>query len=308
MRLVFMGNPEFSLPALRALADSRHTLLAAVTSPDRPRGRGRRVTPVPVKEAAEALGLPVFQPKSLKAPEFLEPMRSLEVDAFVVVAFRILPSSLFTIPRYGSINIHPSLLPRGRGPAPIQWTLIRGETETGVSIIQLSERIDGGAILRQERSVIEPHENFGDLHDRLGEMGARMVVTVLDELEDGCALAPILQDEAGVTSAPKLQAKDYLLDWSQGADELRNRIRAFSPVPGASTTLDGTPFKILEAQVLEGADLRPGELRHDGDFLVVGTGSGQLRLERVKPSGKRAMTSEEFLRGYRSLPERFDSY
>ena len=233
MRVVFMGNPDFSVPALRAIIESSHELTGVVCSPDKPRGRGRKLAPLPVKAAALEYELDIFQPHSLKDIEFLETMQALQPDAFVVVAFRILPRELFSIPRLGSLNIHPSLLPKGRGPAPIQWTLLRGERETGISIIQLTEQIDGGGILMQETEPIDDEDCFGDLHDRFAKRGAEMVVEVLDRLERGEKIEPIKQDESQVTSARKLKPEDYVIDWEETAEDVNNKIRAFSPVPGA---------------------------------------------------------------------------
>lgn len=306
MRVVFMGNPDFSVPALKAIYESSHEIAGVVCSPDKPRGRGRKLAPLPVKATAQDLGLAVYQPRTLKDAEFLDDMRGLLPDAFVVVAFRILPRELFSIPRFGSLNIHPSLLPKGRGPAPIQWTLLRGETETGISIIQLTEQIDGGGILMQERTVINESECFGDLHDRFAKRGAEMIVDVLDRLERGVRIDPIKQDETLVTSARKFEPSDYAVDWSRSAEEIQNRIRAFSPVPGVTAKLGGEAFKILESKISDTSNLKQGQLHIEKDALLVGTGSRDLRLIRVKPAGKKAMDADAFLRGVRDLPEYFD--
>jgi methionyl-tRNA formyltransferase len=307
MRIVFMGNPEFALPALKALQQSKHKIAAVVTSPDRPQGRGRKLRPLPVKAYAMDAGLPILSPSSLRKSEFLSEMRSLNPAAFVVVAFRILPRELFTIPRLGAINLHPSLLPRSRGPAPIQWTLLRGETEGGVSIIQLTEKIDGGGILLQDKVSIKPQHDFGYLHDRLADLGSRMLVQVLDALENRGTLTAIEQDDSLVTNAPKLKAENFRIDWSRPSSEIQNMIRAFSPAPGASTVLGGQAFKILKSEIVSAVSLAPGELRVDNETLFVGTGSEALRLIVVKPAGKKAMPSDAFLRGCRSLPEYFDA-
>ncbi len=306
MRIVFCGNPVFAVPTLEALLASTHEVVAAVTSPDKPRGRGRKLSALPVKDRALAAGLPVFQPKSLKDPEFLAQIRELKADANVVIAFRILPRELFALPRLGSFNVHPSLLPRGRGPAPIRWTLLRGEEITGVSIIHLTETVDGGDILRQETTPVEPDETYGALHDRLAKFGARLLLDVLGAFERGQPPAAIVQDETQVTHAPKLFAADAVLDWKLSAVEIRNRIRALSPDPGAQTVFNQNRLKILEAVVTttDGA-LGPGELTRRGtDTLVVGTGDGALLLKVVQAEGKRAMTVAEWLRGRPTLPLR----
>lgn len=308
MRVVFCGNPAFALPTFDALQASSHEIAAMVCSPDKPRGRGQNVKPLPVKTRAQELGIPVFQPERLKDPMFLETVNAIEPDALVVVAFRILPRELFAMPRCGSFNVHPSLLPRGRGPAPIPWTLIRGETETGVTIIRLSEKIDGGDMLAQERTAVEVHDDFGTLHDRLSRMGARMLVQVLNAYDAGSPPTPIVQDDSAATSAPKLFSADFEIDWTQSANQIRNRIRAFSPVPGATARFGQGRLKILSAEEISAhPNLKPGELLRQGaDILVVGTGRGILRLKAVQPEGKRTMTTAEFLRGRPALPERFD--
>lgn len=308
MRVVFCGNPEFALPSLEALLAGPHEVAAAVTSPDKPQGRGRRLQAMPVKRRAQAAGVSVLQPESLSDAGFLGRLRNLAPDALVVVAFRILPGELLALPRRGCFNVHPSLLPRGRGPAPMRWTLIRGETETGVTIIHLSEVIDGGAILAQERTTVGDGEDFGSLHDRLAQMGARLLMNVLKRIESGASLEPIEQDESQVTRAPKLKAEDFRIDWTMSARDIRNRLCAFSPQPGAVTRMNGRVFKILAAdEVAEKIALGCGELRKSGDdLLFVGTGYGALQLKVVQPEGKRAMTVAEFLRGRPALPERLE--
>jgi methionyl-tRNA formyltransferase len=306
MRLVFCGNPEFAVPTLDALIASAHEVTAVVTSPDKPRGRGRKLTALPVKERALAAGLPVLQPGSLKDPEFLAQITKFQPDAIVVIAFRILPRELFGLPRLGSFNVHPSLLPRGRGPAPIRWTLLRGEEFTGVSIIHLTETIDGGGILKQETTPVGPAENYGTLHDRLARMGARMLVEVIDAFERGTPPAIITQDETQVTHAPKLHAEDLQLDWLLPAKELQCRIRALSPEPGAQLIFPQGRLKVLEADIVT---VDPGVeagvlLRAERDSLLLGTGTGALRLKIVQPEGKRAMTVAEWLRGRPVLPDK----
>ena len=308
MRVIFCGNPAFALPTLRALLNSRHDVAAVVTSPDKPRGRGQGLSSLPVKKHAIVSGLPILQPQKLRDEDFLTTIRRIEPDAIVVVAFRILPRELFALPRLGSFNVHPSLLPRGRGPAPIPWTLIRGEQETGATIIRLTEQIDGGDILAQERIPVLPSDDFGSLHDKLADIGARILINVLDAFDRGDPPHPIPQDESNVTKAPKLFAQDYELDWDMPAENLANRIRALSPMPGAVALADNRRTKILAAEVVENLHhLEPGELRpDDANGLVVGTGDGALRLIRVQPEGRRAMTVLEYLRGRPQLPNKFD--
>lgn len=307
MKVLFCGNPDFALPTLNALLLSSHSVVGAVTSADKPRGRGRKLTPVPVKARALEAGLEVLQPNSLKSPEFLDRVSGLKPDCLTVVAFRILPVELFAMPRHGSFNVHPSLLPKGRGPAPIQWTLLRGERTTGVTIIQLSKEIDGGGILQQEKIKISDDDDFGSLHDKLSELGARLLVETLDALDQGKTITPRKQDENAVTKAPKLTPDDFLIDWDRTTDEILNKIRAFSPLPGAVTNASGKTFKILKAEVWSPSEnIDPGCIFRKGNNLTVGTGTGAIRLNQVKPEGKRSMTVEEYLRGRPEIPLIFD--
>lgn len=307
MRVVFCGNPEFALPTLEALLLSSHDVCAVVCSPDKPRGRGLKVTPLPVKERAQAAGLSVFQPASLRDGEFLSAIHALHPDCLVVVGFRILPRELYALPRLGSFNVHPSLLPRGRGAAPIRWTLIRGETVTGVTIFRLTDTIDGGDVLMQRSTPVEPYEDFGSLYPRLATMGARLLVEVLESFDRGQPPPSVAQDESQVTKAPKLAASDFEINWTMSATEIHHRIRAFSPSPGAVTRAGAAAFKILSAEaVAEPHDLACGQVLRDGrDGLMVGTGEGAIRLKIVQPEGKRPMAVAEFLRGRPKLPERF---
>lgn len=307
MRVIFCGNPEFALPTLKALLASEHEVVAVVTSPDQPQGRGRKLAPMPVKEFAFANRLPVLSPAKLKDPEFLIQLRELNFDALVVVAFRILPREMFSLPKFGALNVHPSLLPKCRGPAPIQWTLLRGETETGVTIIRLTEEIDGGGMLAQEHTFISPDENFGNLHDRLSAMGANMLVKVLSQIGHGETIHPILQDESQVTTARKLKSVDYILDFQLTGIELQNRIRAFSPAPGAIAKSNDFSIKILSAE-LANSDvcLQPAQVQQYQDSIIVGTADRPLSLKSVKPAGKKAMAVAEYLRGRPTLPDRFE--
>lgn len=307
MRIVFCGNPEFALPTLNALLGSSHQVAAVVTSPDQPQGRGRKLAPMPVKALALERGLRVLSPAKLKDPEFLEVLREINPDALVVVAFRILPREMFALPKWGSLNVHPSLLPKGRGPAPIQWTLLRGETETGVTIIRLTEEIDGGGMLAQEQTPIQPSENFGALRDRLSELGAKMLVRTLDRLDSGESLPPIQQDESQVTTARKLKPEDYILDFQLPAAEILNRIRAFAPAPGAVARANEYSLKILQAEFAASElALLPGQVQQSQDSILVGTADRPLSLKSVKPAGKNAMQVADYLRGRPTLPGRFE--
>jgi len=306
LRIVFCGNPEFALPTLNSLLASQHDVIAVVTSPDQPKGRGRKLTPMPVKAFAMKKEIPVYSPERLKDASFLTALRELNSDALVVVAFRILPREMFALPKWGALNVHPSLLPLYRGPAPIQWTLLRGETETGVTIIRLTEEIDGGGMLAQARTTIAPDEDFGALHDRLAEIGADMLVSVLNRLDAGEQIAPLVQDESQVTTARKLKPEDYILDFGQPSSEILRKIRAFSPSPGAIAKAQDSSLKILSADAEPSAGMiPPGQVVFKQLVMYIGTADVPISLKKLKPAGKREMTVEEFLRGRPTLPDRF---
>ncbi|MGB1892516.1 MAG: methionyl-tRNA formyltransferase [Candidatus Latescibacterota bacterium] len=292
-----MGTPDFAVPTLERLADSRHTVLAAVTNPDRPKGRGRKLAAPPVKERALALDIPVIQPNSVDDAQLQAELTALAPDLFVVVAFSILPKALLAVPRIGSVNLHPSLLPAYRGAAPIVWAVANGERETGISTFLLNPRVDAGDILVQRRVAIEPDETAGELETRLCPLGADMVLETVDGLESG-SLKPLPQNRRGVTRAPKLSKEDGRIDWSQSAVSINNRIRGFNPFPGAFTTLAGQPLKVHRARPIEGTGT-PGQIiQADArSGLHVACGQGALSLESVQPSGKAPMETGAFLLG-----------
>lgn len=302
MKVVFMGTPAFAVPSLRQLTASGHEVLAVVTNPDRPSGRGRRTSAPPVKGTALELGLKVLQPTSLGDTGVADELATLDADLFVVVAFSILPRRLLAVPRLGSVNLHPSLLPAYRGAAPIVWALFSGESETGVTTFLLSPRVDAGDILLQERVAIEPDETAGELEARLREIGAALVVASLDGLEKG-VLTPIPQGTAGASRAPKLGREDGRLDWRLSTEDLRNRVRGANPVPGAFTEWAGGVLKVHRACRADG-DFRgePGTVLSAGPKeggVVVATGDGALRLVEVQPAGSPRMEGAAFVRGHR---------
>ena len=293
-----MGTPHFAVPTLQALARSRHQLLAVVTNPDRPKGRGRQLAAPPVQEQALELGIDILQPTSAKDPALVEALKALAPDLVVVVAFSILPRCLLEIPRCGSVNLHPSLLPAYRGAAPIIWAVVNGEEETGISTFQLNPRIDAGDILLQRRVAIDADETAGELEARLCVAGAEMVVETIDGLEDG-TLRGWPQDPQGISRAPKLTKEDGRIDWSQPAAVARNLIRGMNPVPGAFTQWQGQALKIHRAQHATGEGA-PGTVlcADDREGLIVACGEGALLLTEVQPAGKAAMEGKAFVRGY----------
>ena len=310
MKIVFMGTPEFAVPSLRALQQSRHQVVAVVTGVDKPVGRGLKVRHSPVKQVALELGLPILQPEDLRAPEFVAQLEPFQADLFVVVAFRILPPSVFTLPPKGTVNLHASLLPRYRGAAPINWAIINGETETGVTTFFIQEQVDTGDLILQERVPIGPDETAGELHDRLAEIGAQLVVKTVELIAAG-EVQP--QPQVGeATRAPKLTKELTRVDWSKPSTEIRNLIRGLAPTPGARTVLQGRLVKLFRAQAREdaGATEAPGTVvaaDARAGLLEVATGRGTLQIQELQPEGKRRLSAAEFLRGYPvKIGERFE--
>lgn len=304
MRVIFMGTPAFAVPSLQRVLKDAHQVAAVITRPDRPAGRGQALAPSPVKLAATRAGLSILQPASLKDPEVHAGLATLTPDAILVVAFgQILPPSLLALPRHGCFNVHASLLPRYRGAAPIAWALIRGEWVTGVSIIQMTERVDAGPILLQRTEPIRDEDTAGTLGERLAHLGAEALAQALLALGRGEArLLP--QDEVLATYAPKLTAADQQLNWTDAAVALRNRIRGLTPVPGAVTILAGEALRVLAAAAEgEEAGTPPGTLLTvDRRGPLVATGRGRLRLLTVQPEGKRPMDGAAFARGRHLMP------
>ncbi|MFN3476442.1 MAG: methionyl-tRNA formyltransferase, partial [Candidatus Methylomirabilales bacterium] len=296
--------PEFAIPSLRKLVEE-HQVLAVVTQPDRPAGRGQKLTPPPVKLLAQDLGLPLLQPLTAKDEAFLAKVRELHPELIVVVAYgQFLPKELLSLPPRGSINLHPSLLPRYRGAAPIHWAIIRGETVTGVTVMLITQEMDAGPILLQREEPISPDDTAGTLQARLASLGALVLREALKLLEQG-KLQPIPQDERLASYAPKLKAEDGLIPWGWGARQLYNLIRGLSPEPAAYTFFKGKRLKVLTSAVVaeEGEGDAPGTiLKVEKDGLLVQAGRGALRLLTVQPEGKRIMTAPEFARGARLQP------
>jgi methionyl-tRNA formyltransferase len=303
MRLIFLGTPAFAAPSLRRLLEVGHEVAAVVTQPDRPAGRGKHLRQPAVKRIAEEAGLPVNQPVEIHHPQVVRDLRRMKPEVLVVVAFgRILPRAILEIPPQGCLNVHASLLPKYRGAAPIPWTLIRGETVTGVSIMEIVEALDAGPILLQVKTPIAPEDNAGILHDRLAALGADALVEVLRALERGEG-AKTPQNEAEATYAPKLPPDIGCLEWSQSAGDLWNLVRGLAPQPGAYTFFGGRLVRVLGAQPLPGDHGRAaGSVVAvlKGAGIQVATGQGTLVLTTLQPEGKRIMTAEEFCRGYRT--------
>lgn len=299
MRIIFAGTPEFAATALKALIAAGHEFPLVLTQPDRPAGRGLKSLPGPVKAVALARGLAVRQPATLRDREIQEELRRAAPDVMVVAAYGlILPEVVIAIPRYGSLNIHASLLPRWRGAAPIQRAILAGDAETGITIMQMDAGLDTGDILLQRSTAMAPAETAGSLHERLARMGAQCIVEALERLKEG-GLSRRPQEAADATYASKIAKDEAVLDWHQDAGTLARRVRAFNPVPGAVTRISGTPIKVWQASVISGFDGIPGEVkRADADGIVVACGRDSLSLEILQRAGGRRLSAAEFLGGF----------
>ena len=310
MKIVFLGTPEFALPSLMRLFDAGYEIVAAVTVPDKPAGRGQRLKLSAVKEQAQKLAIPVLQPEELRDPSFLTVLRELAADLYVVVAFRILPLELFSLARIGTINLHASLLPKYRGAAPINWAIINGETETGATTFFIDEKVDTGQLLMQCQIAIGPDATAGELHDLLAKAGADLLLKTVAGLEAG-TLKP-RQQEGESTRAPKLTRETARIDWRKPARDIHNLVRGLSPYPAAWTLRQGKGLKILSTRLSPIVhDQDPGCVISGGlsGELLIATGEGCLALISVQPEGGRVMAASEFLRGHAIVSgEKLDSY
>lgn len=307
LNLVFMGTPAFAVPVLESLAKA-HRVSLVVTQPDKPKGRGQKLTAPPVKEKALELGIPVAQPVSLKTPEFHDLIAAQQADLLVVVAFRILPATLFPLARLGAVNIHGSLLPKYRGAAPIQWAVAGGDAETGVTIFRLDAEVDHGEVLAQEATPIGPDETAGELFARLSVLGRDLLLKSLGDLEAGTAV-PRPQDHGLATPAPKLKKEDGRIDWNASAAAIHHRVRGFNPAPGCFAVEDGgtgRTLRIHRTRPEPGAG-EPGVLTVEGGEPLVGTGDGRLRLLEVQWEGKPRITGRDLVNGLRGGGVRFQT-
>jgi methionyl-tRNA formyltransferase len=297
MRVIFMGTPEFSVPALQAIA-ARHQVVAAYSQPPRMAGRGQKPRPSPVQRAADELGIPVRTPLRLRDAEDQAAFADLQADVAVVVAYGlILPQVVLDAPRLGCLNIHASLLPRWRGAAPIHRAIMAGDSETGVAIMQMQAGLDTGPVLAETRTPIGPEDTTADLHDQLAAMGAALITDVLDRLP----LPAVPQAEAGVTYAHKIDKAEARIDWTRPAAELDRQIRALSPFPGAWCMVGGERLKLLRSRVIAGKGA-PGEVLSG---FVIACGEGAIEVTEAQREGKRPMPAAEVLRGL-TLPPRLD--
>lgn len=301
MRIVFMGTPDFSVPALKALVEVGHEVAAVVTQPDRPRGRGKELQMTPVKVQALAYGIPVYQPEKVKDPAFVEILRNLQPEVIVVIAFgQILSRDILDLPPYGCINIHASLLPKYRGAAPIQWAVIDGEKETGVTTMMMDVGLDTGDMLEKTVIPLDPKETGGSLFDKLSQAGGPLILSTLEKLKAGTAVRTPQTDEDS-TYAKMLTKSLGQIDWSMEAAAIERLIRGLNPWPSAYTFVHGKTLKIWDADVLkESSDgAAPGQIiRTDPHSLIVAAGEALLSIRELQLEGKKRMDVETFLRGY----------
>ena len=304
IRIVFFGTPDFAVGCLAGLVDGGANIVGVVTMPDKPAGRGRQVQTSAVKQYAEAKGLPLLQPEKMKSPDFLDALRALHADLQVVVAFRMMPEVVWSMPPMGTINVHGSLLPQYRGAAPINWAIINGETETGVTTFKLKHEIDTGDILLQQRVAILPDDHAGTMHDKLMAAGAELLVITVKGLADG-SLQEIPQADiptGELKHAPKIFKEDLAIDWTQPAARINNFIRGVSPYPAAFTMLGDKQLKLFHVHVIQEAHGKTaGNHETDGkEYLRFAAADGWVYADELQLEGKKRMGINEFLRGYRA--------
>ncbi len=310
LRIVFMGTPDFAVASLKALVESGYQVVGVITAPDKPAGRGQKLNESAVKQYAVATGLKIFQPEKLKNPDIIAELKSLNADLQVVVAFRMLPEIVWNMPRLGTFNLHGSLLPQYRGAAPLNWAIINGEKETGVTTFLLDQEIDTGKILFREKITINKNDTVGSIHDQLMEIGANLVLKTVDALAEGSFSAIDQQEmvtEAKIKHAPKIFKDDCRINWSMPGEKIRNLIRGLSPYPTAWTELideegQALVMKIYFADFAEGTAANPGTLSSDGKtFLKVKTSDGWLSVTDLQLAGKKRMETVDFLRGFHGI-------
>lgn len=303
MRIIFMGTPEFAVPSLEILLENGYNVVAVVTAPDKPGGR-QGIQQSAVKQFAQSRGLQILQPEKLKNPEFLDALKAFKPDLQIVVAFRMLPEVVWALPPMGTMNLHGSLLPKYRGAAPINWAVIRGEAETGLTTFLLKHEIDTGDLLFQEKVPIGPDETAGELHDRMMQVGAKLVLRSVQALEHG-TVQPVQQADLEATHAPKIFAETCRINFDQAAKQVHNFVRGLSPYPGAWTSLEGKTVKILKTSLDPGpwpmdpaGAAEPGTWISDGkNYLRIRTSDGLITVLELQMEGKRRMNVKDFLNG-----------
>ena len=312
LRIVFMGTPEFAVPSLRALVEGGYNVVAVVTTPDKPAGRGQKIHESDVKVAARELGLPILQPEKLRDAEFVEAMQALQPDLGIVIAFRMLPEVIWAMPRLGTFNLHASLLPQYRGAAPINWAIINGESETGVTTFLLNHEIDKGAIIGQIRTPIGEEDNIGTMYDRLMTIGTGLVVETVERIAAG-EIEPVEQmhiDESTLRPAPKIFKEDCCIDWNRNGRDIVNFVRGLSPYPAAWTPMSGEDVQPLTAKIFSAKFIPAGgescgecgDIVSDGkSYIRVRCADGQVEIGELQIAGKKRMAVKELLLGFREI-------
>lgn len=297
MRIIFFGTPDFAIPSLKILYESNHEVVAVVTAPDKQRGRGRNLSATPIKQFALDNNIPVLTPESLKSDEFELELRTFEPDLFVIVAFRILPEAIFTIPPKGSFNLHGSLLPKYRGAAPIQWSIINGDKETGLTTFFLEKKVDTGNIILKEKITIKDFDNLGSLHDKMSLSGAELVLKTV-ELIDRDSVSLTSQNNSEASPAPKINKETCNIDWNKSADQIHNLIRGLSPYPGAFFIHNEKSFKVFKSEISDKSNLKSSEVLQTKNNIYIGTSTFAINILEIQPEGRKRMLIEDFLRGY----------
>ena len=302
MKIVYMGTPDFAVPSLRTLHENGIDIVGVITAPDKPRGRGKKLLGTPVKEYAESVGLRVLQPTNLKSPEFIDELSAMQADLQIVVAFRMLPEVVWNMPLLGTFNLHGSLLPQYRGAAPINWAIINGEEETGVTTFFIKHEIDTGSIIDQVKESISNDDTVGDVYERLMHIGAQLVLDTVRKIEANDYVLTEQLDNGELKEAPKIQKSTCEIDWNSRSEDIRNLVRGLCPYPAAKTEWDGKGFKIFKV-VHSTRDMnghRPGEYETDNkSYLSIKTRDGALDVLDLQVEGKKRMSIEELLRGFK---------
>jgi methionyl-tRNA formyltransferase len=305
MKVIFFGTPEFAIPSLKILYDNGYEISAVVTVPDKEKGRGLKPEPSPVKKFALSLGLKVLEPVNLKDENFINQLKEINPDLGVVVAYRILPREVYSLPKYGTFNLHASLLPKYRGAAPIQWAIINGEKVTGVTTFFLQDKVDTGNIILQREVPIDDEDNFQTLHDKLSQIGSDLVLETVKLIETGNYELKS-QDDSLATLAPKITKEICQINWNQSAIKIHNLIRGLSPVPGAFTKLGDKMIKIFRSKLSdENSENDPGLIEIKEDEILVNTADKKLSILELQPESRKKMSAKEFLLGYKNLINQF---
>ena len=301
MRTVFMGNPSFAIPTLKAIQNSEHSLTAIVSNPPKPMGRGRQLRSTPVGEFAKENNIKLIEPSSLQSSSFKKKLFDLRPDIFVIVAYRILPKEIINIPKNGSINLHASLLPKYRGAAPIQWALMNGEKVSGVTIFQISKKVDTGKILLQKEMEIYDYDNMYTLGTRLCSLGAGLIINVLDEIDKN-SIKMIEQNHSLVSFAPKINKEMRLINWHWASIKIHNWVRGLSPMPGMYTYLGQKLLRIYKTSFKNNTICKPGKVLESEKQFLVGTGSGVLEILELQLEGRKKLLAKDFIRGINITP------